>query len=91
MVSGKSALLEPLTQLISSNAAFVWTSVESDTFEEIMKVLAKAVLLSFPDFTHLCRCKWKADRRTHPAARKKNFSIFSKPYTFTAKLYNQVT
>lgn len=51
MVPGKSALLKPLTQLTSPKAAFVWTSVEREAFEGIKKALAKAVLLSLPDFT----------------------------------------
>ena len=50
MVINKSMLLKPLTQLTSNKVSFRRTFVEKDAFENIKKVLARAVLLNFPDF-----------------------------------------
>jgi hypothetical protein len=47
----RSHLLAPLTALSSKKAKWHWTSEEQKAFEQVKKVIAKDVLLAYPDFT----------------------------------------
>ena len=43
-------MLEPLTNITSSNVIFKWTKIEKDAFNEIKRILAPNNLLAYPDF-----------------------------------------
>jgi hypothetical protein len=47
----RSHLLAPLTIFTSKKAKWQWTNEKQRAFEEIKKVIAKDVLLAYPDFT----------------------------------------
>lgn len=47
----RSTILAPLTTLTSKTNKWKWTNVHTETFQAIQKVLAKQVLLAYPDFT----------------------------------------
>ena len=46
----RSELLAPLSDITGKNAKFVWTDVQQKAFNSIKKVLAREVLLAYPDF-----------------------------------------
>ena len=46
----RSALLAPLTRLVSKNAKFAWTDVEQKAFDDIKRVLGRETLLAYPQF-----------------------------------------
>jgi len=47
-----SAIAEPLTQLLSKKAEFVWTEKCERAFDELKAILKSAPVLSAPDFNH---------------------------------------
>lgn len=47
-----SAVVEPLTQLLSKKAKFVWTEKCERAFDELKAILKSAPVLSAPDFNH---------------------------------------
>ena len=47
---GRSDPLAPLSEIAGKNAKWEWTDVHQKAFENIKKVLAREVLLSYPDF-----------------------------------------
>ena len=47
----RSKTLAPLTAFTSTNLKFKWTSVEQQAFDDMKKVIAGEVLLSYPDFS----------------------------------------
>lgn len=47
----RSHILAPLAQLTSKTTQWKWTSEHSDAFRKMKKVLAKEVLLAYPDFS----------------------------------------
>ena len=46
----RSEVLAPLTALTSVNAKWQWTDLEQNAFDTMKRILAREVLLSFPDF-----------------------------------------
>ena len=44
-------MLAPLSKLTNSNVKFAWKADQQKAFEEIKKVIAKEVMLSFPDWS----------------------------------------
>ena len=42
--------LAPLTKITSSKAKFKWTKIEQDAFDEIMRIVARDILLDYPEF-----------------------------------------
>jgi hypothetical protein len=53
MWAKRSHILAPLASLTSKTAKWRWGDVEQMFFEQIKKIVAKEVLLSYPDFTKL--------------------------------------
>jgi hypothetical protein len=51
MVPNKTALCQPLNRLTSSKIPFTWLSTDTEAFRAVQRAFAKAVLLSFPDFS----------------------------------------
>jgi hypothetical protein len=47
----RSEILAPLTALTSSKAVWRWTDVEQTAFDTILRIMAREVLLSYPDFS----------------------------------------
>ena len=47
----RSHILEPLTRLTSSKVKFEWTEEQQKAFRTIKNVMAKKILLSYPDFS----------------------------------------
>jgi predicted aspartyl protease len=47
----RSDVLTPLTALVSKNAKWQWTDVEQKAFDTMKRIIAKEVLLSYPDFS----------------------------------------
>jgi hypothetical protein len=47
----RSEILAPLTALTSVKAAWRWTDVEQTAFDTILRIMAREVLLSYPDFS----------------------------------------
>ena len=47
----RSHILEPLTRLTSSKVKFEWTEEQQKAFKTIKNVMAKKILLSYPDFS----------------------------------------
>ena len=45
-----SHILTPLTKLLSDKTKFIWTNEQANAFEDIKKVMARKVLLIYPDF-----------------------------------------
>ncbi|POM74152.1 Gag/polymerase/env Polyprotein [Phytophthora palmivora] len=50
MVPNKTTLCAPLNRFKNSKVPFTWLQRDTDAFNAIEKVFAKAVLLAFPDF-----------------------------------------
>ena len=50
MWKGRSGALAPLTALTSTNVPWQWTEVHRQAFDNVKKLIAKEVMLSFPDF-----------------------------------------
>ena len=50
MWTRRSYTLAPLTKLTSIKRNFKWTQVEQDAFDEIMWIVARDNLLTYPDF-----------------------------------------
>ena len=46
----RSHILEPLTRLTYIKKKFKWTQVEKDAFNKIKRIMARATLLTYPDF-----------------------------------------
>jgi len=53
MWTKRSHILAPLASLTSKTAKWSWGEVEQTAFDQIKKIVAKEVLLSYPDFTKL--------------------------------------
>jgi hypothetical protein len=51
MWKGRSHVLAPLTELASKKKPFQWKEEEQKAFELIKKIMSRATLLSFPDFS----------------------------------------
>ena len=47
----RSLIFHPLTQLTSTKATFLWTPVHQKAFDLIKNVMARQILLKYPDFT----------------------------------------
>jgi hypothetical protein len=51
MYPRRSHILDPLTRLNGRNIPFVWESEQQEAFSEIKALVAKDVLLRYPDVT----------------------------------------
>ena len=49
-VKNFSKIAKPLTTLLRKDQPFIWTSAQQQSFDELKRVLADEVTLSFPDF-----------------------------------------
>ena len=47
----RSEVLAPLTKLAGKNSEWKWTEVEQNAFDTIKRIIARDVLLAFPDFS----------------------------------------
>ena len=46
----RSHRLQPLTNITSANVKFKWTAIEKNRFDKIKWIVARNILLSYPDF-----------------------------------------
>ena len=46
----RSHTLSPLTKIISNKIAFKWTKIKQDAFGEIMVIMTRDTLLTYPGF-----------------------------------------
>ena len=50
MWSSQSHILEPLTSLTSIKRKFKWMQVEQYAFNKINRIMARSILITYPDF-----------------------------------------
>jgi hypothetical protein len=49
----RSSLRAPSTSMTSKNVKFIWKDVHQKAFEDMKKIICRAVMLTFPDFSKL--------------------------------------
>lgn len=86
----RSHILSPLAALSSPKVPFKWTPEAQQAFEEMKRVVAKEVLLSFPDYTKRFEIHIDASDRQLGAVLKqgdKTLAFFSKKLKSAEKNY----
>ena len=53
MLERRSHTVAPLTKLTSSKVNFKWTKSEKEAFREIERIVARIILLVYPDFNKM--------------------------------------